>query len=72
MNNIDEFDLPRSEWERLIDEYIFNERNRKILKRRWLDGICFDALAEEFNLSAQQIKTIVYKSSCRVFKHIIK
>ena len=29
-------DLPRSEWERLIDEWIFNEKHRAILKRRLL------------------------------------
>lgn len=33
-------DLPRSEWEYLIDEWIFSERDRQILKRRLLDGIC--------------------------------
>ena len=46
-NNID---IPRSEWERLIDEWIFNERDRAILKRRLLDGKTFEQLAEEFDL----------------------
>jgi DNA-directed RNA polymerase sigma subunit (sigma70/sigma32) len=53
----------RSEVEYIIDEWIFNERNRNILKRRMLDGITFERLAEEFDLSTQQVKTIVYK--CR-------
>jgi DNA-directed RNA polymerase specialized sigma24 family protein len=53
----------RSEVEYIIDEWIFNERNRNILKRRMLDGITFERLAEEFDLSVQQVKTIVYK--CR-------
>lgn len=53
----------RSEVEFIIDEWIFNERNRNILKRRMLDGITFERLAEEFDLSVQQVKTIVYK--CR-------
>ena len=55
------FDISRSEVECLIDEWIFNERNRKILKRRLCDGITFEKLAEEFDLSTQQVKTIVYK-----------
>lgn len=63
-------DLSRTQWEYLIDEYIFSERDRKILKRRLLDGICFEPLAEEFNLSVRQIKTIVYKSQEKLFKHI--
>ena len=59
---MDTFDLPTSTWEQMINEWIFNERDRKILKRRILDGVCFEPLAEEFDLSVQQTKTIVYKS----------
>ncbi len=63
-NNID---IPRSEWERLIDEWIFNERDRAILKRRLLDGKTFEQLAEEFDLSTQNIQRIVYKSQNKLF-----
>ena len=66
-NNID---IPRSEWEHLIDEWIFNERDRAILKRRLLDGICYEPLAEEFNLSVQQTKHIVYQLQNRLFKKL--
>lgn len=44
----------------LIDAWIFNERNRRIVKRKMIDGITFEKLAEEFDLSVQQVKTIVY------------
>lgn len=63
-------DLSRSEIEHLIDEWIFSERDRKILKRRILDGICFEPLADEFNLSTQTVKTIVYKAQDIIYKHI--
>jgi len=63
-------DIPRSEVEFLIDEWIRNERNRKILKRRLLDGITYDKLAEEFDLSVRQVKSIVYKSENKIFSHI--
>ena len=63
-------DLSCSEIEFLIDEWIHNERDRRILKRRLLDGITYERLAEEFDLSATQIKNIVYKSESRLFKHI--
>lgn len=63
-------DLPRSELNKLIDEWIFNERNREILKRRLLDGICYEPLAEEFDMSVRQIKNIVYKSEKRLFSKI--
>lgn len=63
-------DLSRSEIEHLIDEWIFSERDRKILKRRILDGICFEPLADEFKLSTQTVKTIVYKAQDIIYKHI--
>ena len=53
-----------------IDEWIFNERDRAILKRRLLDGICYEPLAEEFGLSVNRIKQIVYKSEAKLFKHL--
>lgn len=54
----------------VINEYVHNERNREILKRRLIDGIIFERLAEEFDLSVRQVKRIVYKESDRVFQHI--
>lgn len=65
-----DFTIPRSEVEQLIDEWIFSERDRAILKRRLLDGICFEPLAEEFDLSVRQIKTIVYKGTQKVLSKI--
>ena len=64
------YNLSRSEWENLIDEYIFKERDRAILKRRLLDGICYEPLAEEFDLSVPQTKTIVYKATEKLIKHL--
>ena len=66
-NNID---ISRTEWEHLIDEWIFSERDRAILKRRLLDGICFEPLAEEFDMSVRQIQKIVYKAQEKLLKHI--
>lgn len=63
-------ELSRSEIEFLVDEWILNERDRKILKRRLIDGICYEPLAEEFQLSVRQIKSIVYKSEQKIFKHL--
>ena len=34
---------------------------RDILKRRLVDGIAFESLGEEFHLSTQRIKVIVYQ-----------
>ena len=54
--------LDNSEICKLIDEKIHHERNRKILKRRLIDGICFEPLAEEFDMSVVQVKRIVYRA----------
>ena len=67
-----EWNLPRSEVEKMIDEWIWSERDRKILKRRLLDGIIYEKLAEEFDLSVRHIKHIVYASEERLFNHIPK
>lgn len=65
------YNLSYSEWEKLIDEWIFSERDRAMLKRRLLDGVVFERLAEEFGLSVQQTKTIIYKAQADLFKRII-
>lgn len=70
MNKLNAIDLSRSEWENLIDEWIFNERDRAILKRRLLDGLTFEQLANEFNYSTQNIQRIIYKGTARLFKKI--
>ena len=57
-----------SEISLLIDEYVHSERDRKILKRRLIDGLTYEGLAEEFDLSVTQIKRIVYKGEDIIFK----
>lgn len=66
-------EIPRSELIRLINQWIIGrnaERNRKIIKRRLIDGICFEPLAEEFGLSVRYIKTVVYKCEDKIFSHL--
>jgi hypothetical protein len=63
-------DLSRSEYEHIIDEWVFDEKARAIIKRRLLDGITYDSLSVEFNMSVRQIQNIVYKTEKIVFKHV--
>lgn len=65
-------DLSNSELIILIDEYIHSERDRAILKRRLIDGICYEPLAEEFDLSVRHTKNIVYKNEEILFKKVSK
>lgn len=59
-----------SEISHVIDEFIHNQRNRNLLKRRYIDGICIEPLAEEFSLSVRQVKNIIYKNEKIIFKHL--
>lgn len=54
----------------LIDEHIHSARDRAILKRRLIDGITYEKLAEEFDLSVRHTKKIIYKSEETLFKYI--
>ena len=54
----------------IIDEYVHNEKHRAILKRRFVDGICYEPLAEEFDMSVRQIKNIIYKYEQILFTHV--
>ena len=54
----------------LIAEHIHSERDRGILERRLIDGIVFEKLAEEFDMSPRQIRNIVQKCEGILFKHI--
>jgi DNA-directed RNA polymerase specialized sigma subunit len=61
MTNEELFSKSRSEWERLIDDWIFNQRDREILKNRLLDGVTIEKLAEKFDISVSQTKRIINK-----------
>jgi DNA-directed RNA polymerase specialized sigma24 family protein len=66
----EETGLPRSEISALIDEWIFSARDRNIMRLRWLDGLRYDDIADEMELSTRHVKNIVYKCENILFKHI--
>lgn len=64
------FNVSRTDIENLINEWIFNARDRNILRRRILDGLTYEELSEEFHLSTQRVKAIVYQCRDRLCQHI--
>lgn len=62
--------LCRSEWEKLIDEWIFNEQHREMLKRNLLDGRTYEQIAEQFDMSTRQVARIIPRLQNQLFKHI--
>ena len=63
-------DYTNSQIGNIIDEHIHSQRDRQIMKRRMIDGICFEPLAEEFDLSTVQVKRIVSRERSRILKLI--
>ena len=53
----------------LIAEHIHSERDRGILCRRMIDGLTYERLAEEFQMSPRQIREIVHKHEAILLKH---
>lgn len=65
--------LSRTEIENLLTEYVVGrnaERDREVMKRRLIDGITYEKLAEEFDLSTVHVKTIVKKRQEKLFKRL--
>ncbi len=65
--------ISRTDIETAIDTWIIGrnaERDRKILYRRLIDGIYYEPLAEEFDMSVRQVQRIVYKGSDVIFNHV--
>ena len=54
----------------LIDRYIHNERNRDILKDRYIDGMLFKELADKYILSERHIKRICYREFEKISKYL--
>lgn len=65
-----EIDISRSEWERYIDEWIFDEMHRAMLKRNLLDGRTYEQLAEEFDCSRDKVARLIPRLQNRIFKKI--
>ena len=66
-------DLSRTEIEFAIEEWIIGknaERDRKVLRRRLIDGVTFERLAEEQELSVSQVKRILWKGSETIFRNL--
>lgn len=64
----------RTEIENILDEWIVccsnAKRNRGIMKARYIDGLTYEQIAEEFELSVVQTKNIVYSMNKLLEKHI--
>ena len=56
--------------ERLIGLYIFRERDREIMRRKLIDGLTFEQVADEFGMSPRGVKYVVYRGETIIFEHL--
>lgn len=54
----------------IIAEWVHNERDRRMLERRMIDGITFERLAEEFDMSDRQVRRIVNNLKEQLFEQL--
>ena len=67
-------DLYREDIERMVDRVIVGYpnrgRDRAVIKRRLLDGVLYEPLAEEFDVSVRTAQNIVYRCMKKLQKHL--
>lgn len=68
--NIEDSNLDRYEWENLIDRWIFDEKDRVLLKRKFLDNAPIEKIAEEIGMSTVQTNRRFKKAKTQLFKRI--
>ena len=54
----------------LIAEHIHSLRDRIVLEKRLIDGLTFEKIAEDMDMSVRQIKNIVYKNEKVLFSKL--
>lgn len=66
---LSELNIPRSELNHLIEEYVYVARNKSIFYKK-LEGYTYEEIAEEYNLSVQRTKEIVKSCLNKISEHI--
>lgn len=70
MSVIEDSNLDRFAFENLIDRWIFDKRDRIILKRKFLDNISLERIAEEIDMSVSQTNRRFKKAKIQLFKRL--
>lgn len=69
-SKIDLDNITNSQIDYLISEYIHSEKYRRVLHLRLVDGLTYERIADEMDMSVRQIKNIVSKAEAKLFKHL--
>lgn len=63
--------LSNTELSALVDDWVKSQRDRQVMKRKLIDGITYERIAEEQELSVKQVYRIVSKWSRLLAEKII-
>lgn len=63
-------DYSNEQIDNVIDQWIHNIRDRRILHYKLVDGYTFEWIAEKEDMSSQRIRRIVYDSEMVLLKHL--
>ncbi|MBP5709678.1 MAG: hypothetical protein J6W84_01740 [Bacteroidales bacterium] len=68
LNIYDEF--PNSVIDAAIEEWIHDERHRRILHYKLVDGMTYERIADIEEMSPKGVQKIVYAAEHKLFKHL--
>lgn len=63
--NLEYADIEKAINQRIVGKH--SARDRDIMRKRLLEGLTFEQIAEDFKLSVRQIYNIVYKCENKIF-----
>ena len=69
LNSVTSSGLSTDELEALIDKWVFNARNRKILKLKLIHGLTYREISDKANLTEDTIKDVVRKGVTQLRFH---
>ena len=70
MIDFERMNISTSQLDKLVDEWIYDERDRLLIKRKLMGHITFEAVAEEFEISPRTAIKIVHRGLDIIVRHI--
>lgn len=70
MRYIPKIDCDIPDYEQLIDNWIFSERDREIMKLKLINAWTYEQVAEKVDLSVSQTKRVVKRCRAELAKHL--
>lgn len=63
-------DISNSDLAKIIDDWVKGEKYRALMKRRLIDKVSLEQLAEEFDFSVSHVKRIISTYEDLIYHHI--